>query len=45
MRRVKLFVFLGFFLFAEMFFGNRFTSVPVSGQGSFAAPTGVTASD
>ncbi len=48
MRRVKLFVFLSFFLLTLAFFGHRILTPSVSGQAggvTLAAPTGVTATD
>ena len=45
MQRIKILVFLGFIVFGGTFFGNRWWSVSVSGQGTLAAPTGVNASD
>jgi cytochrome c peroxidase len=48
MRRLKLFVFLIFFLLTVTFFGHRFMTGTVAGQGggvTLPAPAGVTASD
>lgn len=48
MQRIKIFVFLFFFLFAAAFYGHRWVMPSASGQGgasALSAPTGVTASD
>ncbi len=45
MYRVKIFVFLFFISITLTFFGHHLMTQVVSGQGSLAAPTGVTASD
>jgi cytochrome c peroxidase len=48
MPRIKLFVFVFFFIFAAAFYGHRLFTQPVSGENlgaSITAPTGVKASD